>query len=65
MSEKPQRPGLVERCEKCRRETEHEVSIEIVTESKKETNAEFSKEPYRISRCTACGHSTRQRMNNA
>ncbi|WP_129115844.1 DUF7835 family putative zinc beta-ribbon protein [Halegenticoccus tardaugens] len=65
MSENRRQTGVVELCEYCGRETEHEVSIEIVTESQKETNAEFSKEPYRISTCRACGNSTRLRMNNA
>lgn len=55
----------VEHCENCKRETQHAVSVEIRTESGKQENAEFSREPYRVTKCTACGTETAQRMNNA
>jgi len=57
--------GLTEQCEACDTETIHEVSIQLRTESTKSENAEFSREPYRVSECLDCGHRTSQRMNNA
>lgn len=57
--------GMTEECEKCGRETPHEVSIELLTESTKEENAEFSREPYRVSTCRVCGTEMSVRMNNA
>ena len=55
----------VEDCENCKRETQHAVSVEIRTESGKQENAEFSREPYRVTKCMACGTESAQRMNNA
>jgi len=59
--------GLREHCTGCRQETSHEVWIEIKKESPKtkEENVEFSREPYRVAECTACGTTTTKRMNNA
>lgn len=57
--------SMRERCECCGRETEHQVSVQIRTESSRPENAEFSREPYRVSKCRACGEETTQRMNNA
>ncbi len=54
-----------EECETCRSETPHEVSIKLLTESHKEENAEFSREPYRVATCRVCGAETTTRMNNA
>ena len=54
-----------ETCEHCGRPTPHYVSLRLVTESKKEQNAEFSREPYRVTECTICGEERQQRMNNA
>lgn len=56
---------IVELCDNCGRETSHEVSVEIRTESQKQENAEFSREPYRVARCRNCDEETSQRMNNA
>lgn len=56
---------MTEQCEKCGRETPHEVSVELKTESSKSENAEFSREPYRVSQCRMCGDETSTRMNNA
>ena len=53
-----------EPCENCKRETTHTVSIEIRTESTKQENTEFSREPYRVTTCQNCGETTSQRMNN-
>jgi formate dehydrogenase assembly factor FdhD len=59
-------PGDIrERCTSCDAETVHEVQVEIRTESSKEENAEFSREPYRVSTCVRCGTESVQRMNNA
>jgi hypothetical protein len=55
----------IEPCESCGRETPHEVRIEIRTDSTKRENAEFSREPYRVATCVACGDESVTRMNNA
>lgn len=66
MASKNQRPdGIEEQCETCGQATPHDVSIDILTESSSTENAEFSREPYRVSECTRCGDSTKTRMNNA
>jgi len=57
--------GMTEYCENCGLDTLHEVSVQIRTESGKKENAQFSREPYRVSECTRCGHRSSQRMNNA
>jgi hypothetical protein len=57
--------GMTEFCEECQTETLHNVSVQIRTESSKEDNAEFSREPYRVQECQRCGSCTSQRMNNA
>ena len=57
--------AISESCDECGRETPHEVSVQIRTESKKRENAEFSREPYRVTTCQACGEEESQRMNNA
>lgn len=57
--------SFAEVCEACDRETPHRVRIEIRTESRNPTNAEFSREPYRLATCSSCGHTSAQRMNNA
>ncbi|PSP21204.1 hypothetical protein BRC61_06430 [Halobacteriales archaeon QH_10_65_19] len=56
---------VMEDCEQCGRSTPHEVVVEILTESSKTENAEFSREPYRVSECRICGTQTKRRMNNA
>ncbi len=55
----------VEWCEDCETDTPHDVEIKLVTESKREQNTEFSREPYRVSSCVVCGTEERLRMNNA
>jgi len=57
--------GLREHCDDCDRQTLHQVSVQIRTESRKEENAQFSREPYRVSECQNCGSRSSQRMNNA
>ncbi|APW96573.1 hypothetical protein CHINAEXTREME_01765 [Halobiforma lacisalsi AJ5] len=57
--------GITEYCDECELETIHEVSVQIRTESVKEENAQFSREPYRVSECQRCGARSSQRMNNA
>ena len=57
--------GMSEECVECGRETPHEVSIQLLTESRKQENAEFSREPYRVSVCRVCGTEESVRMNNA
>lgn len=56
---------LSEHCDECGSLTPHEVSIELKTESKKRTNREFSREPYRVTECRVCGETASQRMNDA
>lgn len=57
--------GLIEECATCGRETVHFVTVQIRTESGKQQNAEFSREPYRVSECRDCGSEDVIRMNNA
>lgn len=57
--------AMAESCETCGRETPHDVSIELVTESKTGRNVAYSREPYRISTCRVCGAERSVRMNNA
>lgn len=57
--------GFSEPCAACGRDTDHAVSIELKTESRKEENAAYSREPYRVSTCNRCGLTTTVRMNNA
>ncbi|WP_049894062.1 DUF7835 family putative zinc beta-ribbon protein [Halogranum rubrum] len=57
--------GVTEGCSECARETLHKVRVELRTESSKPENAEFSREPYRVSTCMECQTETTQRMNNA
>lgn len=59
-----QSDSIVEDCPECGREQPHEVSIDILTESTDSENAEFSREPYRISECRSCGETSKTRMNN-
>ena len=54
-----------ESCDRCGHETPHEVRIEIRTESSESENAEYSREPYRVSTCIACGGVSITRMNDA
>jgi Na+-translocating ferredoxin:NAD+ oxidoreductase RnfC subunit len=56
---------MTEECASCDRQTPHTVSVEILTESAKEENSEYSREPYRVSECIECGETTTRRMNNA
>lgn len=57
--------AITEACNECQRETPHEVRVQIRTESQKRENAEFSREPYRVTECELCGETSSQRMNNA
>ena len=57
--------GIMESCGSCGRETAHDVRVEIRTESNKEENAEFSREPYRVAVCEECGTESITRMNDA
>jgi len=56
--------GMTEHCPSCGTDTLHAVSVQIRTESRKEENARFSREPYRVAECQRCGERTCQRMNN-
>lgn len=56
---------VLERCGECGEETEHGVSIDLVTESDKDRNVEYSREPYRVTECTVCGTRESRRMNDA
>jgi len=56
---------MTEECERCEHRTPHTVSVEILTESTKDQNSEYSREPYRVSECLECGETTSRRMNNA
>lgn len=56
---------VTEFCETCGRRTPHHVRLELVTESTNPENAQFSREPYRVSECKLCDQSVSIRMNNA
>jgi hypothetical protein len=56
---------MLEPCVSCERETPHDVSVQILTESTKTENAQFSREPYRVAVCGVCGTEEKTRMNNA
>ncbi|MDR9382395.1 MAG: hypothetical protein RI560_12095 [Natronomonas sp.] len=56
---------MTESCESCDRNTPHDVSIELRTESQRTENAEYSREPYRVAACRLCGAEQSIRMNNA
>lgn len=56
--------GMTEQCDSCDTDTLHQVSVQIMTESQKEENTEFSREPYRVAECQRCGSRSTQRMNN-
>lgn len=64
-SQVPPADQLTENCTECGRQTAHQVSVELRTESSQSENSEFSREPYRVTECQDCGHTTNQRMNNA
>ncbi|WP_049927255.1 DUF7835 family putative zinc beta-ribbon protein [Halopiger goleimassiliensis] len=57
--------GMTEPCEECETDTLHDVSVQLVTESTSEKNAQYSREPYRVKECLRCGNRESQRMNNA
>jgi len=54
-----------EHCPSCGTERPHDVSITLLTESAATANAQYSREPYRISECLSCGRRTERRMNDA
>lgn len=56
---------IAENCSECGRDTPHSVTVQILTESDKRENAQFSREPYRVSLCRICGTESKLRMNNA
>lgn len=56
---------MLEDCTECDNQTPHDVRIELLTESTKQQNSEFSREPYRVSTCQMCGREETMRMNNA
>ena len=53
-----------EHCDDCDAETHHDVAIDIRAESDDPTNAEFSREPYRVTTCNRCGAESARRMND-
>jgi hypothetical protein len=55
---------MIEWCDECGRETPHAVRIKIRTESTKEENAKFSREPYRVSVCQTCQRQREARVND-
>lgn len=57
--------AVFEACDCCDDRTPHDVRVEIRTESQAEKNAEFSREPYRVTTCQNCGSESVLRMNDA
>lgn len=56
---------VTETCDRCGRETPHDVAVKILTEGGEGETAAFSREPYRVSECLECGAESQLRMNNA
>lgn len=56
---------VTETCSACDAVTTHRVRVEIRTESQREENAAFSREPYRVAICRGCGCESVTRMNDA
>ena len=56
--------GITEHCECCERDTLHQVSIQMRTESTNDENAAFSREPYRVAECQQCNTRVSRRMND-
>jgi ribosomal protein S14 len=66
VSKTPSSPhGQSEHCERCGRDTQHAVDVEIRAESTDGEHVAFSREPYRVATCVVCGTERAQRMNNA
>lgn len=65
MASKTRQPTTTtEYCDECGETQPIEVSISILTENPTGENAAFSREPYRIVECRACGAITKTRMND-
>ncbi|MFB6254103.1 MAG: hypothetical protein ABEI06_05810 [Halobacteriaceae archaeon] len=65
MASKNLKSEMEEECSQCEQNTPHDIAVKIETESSKNENAEFSREPYRVAECQICGNTQKQRMNNA
>lgn len=52
---------LTEECLDCERETPHAVAVELRTEN---PDSQFSREPYRVTECSACGATEEVRLND-
>lgn len=52
-------------CPHCNSETDHDVRIEVLSESPGSENGAYAREPYRISTCERCGAERTLRMNDA
>ena len=56
---------VAEECDRCERETPHEVTITIARTSREDgAHAKYSREPCRVSICRDCGTRTTIRMNH-
>jgi hypothetical protein len=61
MSENAPSPAVrTERCPGCGRRTEHRVAVRLVEET---GGSAFAREPYRASKCQACGAERLRRVN--
>lgn len=60
----PNATDIVEECDDCGEETAHDVAIQIRAESEQAENAQFSREPYRITECRSCGLTASERLND-
>lgn len=58
---------ITEYCTDCDRGTSKDVWLEFQQESRnaQEKNTKFSRESYRVTKCTVCEATTSQRMHNA
>lgn len=54
--------AVTEACDSCRRDTKHEIAIELRMQSASNETAGAPREPYRVGRCRVCGATTTRRM---
>ena len=55
---------MAERCDVCEANRDHEISIELMTESPRQETSVYGREPYRVATCLDCGTTTQMRMNH-
>lgn len=64
-TENQESDSVTEHCGECGQERPHEIAIELLTERHGGANVEYSREPYRIAECRACGTTSKSPVNDA